>query len=176
MIPKRIKELREILEIPAEEIAEKLGIGTEEYLKLENGEKDIPISLLYNIADILEVDCTVLMTGQSPRMNSYTVVRKGEGVSVDRYKGYHFESIAFNFKNRSMEPMIVTLSKDDKEPAKVTHGGQELNYVLSGKVKVTVGSKSFILNEGDCIYFDPSIPHGQSAVDGDTKFLTVINE
>jgi mannose-6-phosphate isomerase-like protein (cupin superfamily) len=175
-IPKRIKELREILEISAMEMASRLNIGLEQYNKLENGEKDIPISTLYEIASILGTDCTVLLTGESPRMNTHTVVRKGEGVSVDRYAGYHFESLAYNFIGREMEPMLVTLEVKEVEPALVMHGGQEFNFVLQGTVKVTVGNKSFILNEGDCIYFNPSLPHGQAAVGGTTKFLTVINE
>ena len=175
-IPKRIKELREILDISAMEMAKGLKLDMEQYAALENGTKDIPISTLYDIAELLGVDCTVLLTGDSPRMNTHTVVRKGEGIAVDRYKGYHFEGLAYNFKNRIMDPMLVTLEVQEKDPALVTHGGQEFNYVLEGSVRVTVGSKSFVLNEGDCIYFDPTLPHGQAAVGGTTKFLTVINE
>ena len=86
------------------------------------------------------------------------------------------ESLAFNFKNRQMEPMLVTLEEQEPEPALVMHSGQEFNLVLEGKVKITVGKNSFILSEGDAIYFDPNLPHGQAAVDGRTRFLTVINE
>ncbi len=175
-IPKRIKELREILEIPVTEMAQKLNISCDEYAKYESGERDIPVSTLYAIAGVLGTDCTVLMTGESPRMDSYTIVRRGDGVRVDRYSGYYIESLAFNFKNRQMEPMLVTLEEQDEEPALVMHGGQEFNLVLEGKVKVTVGKNSFILNAGDAIYFDPSQPHGQAAVEGKTRFLTVINE
>lgn len=175
-IPKRIKELREILEISITEMAEKLNISHDEYEKYESGEKDIPVSALYAIAAALGTDCTVLMTGESPRMDSYTIIRRGDGVRVDRYSGYYIESLAFNFKNRQMEPMLVTLEEQETEPALVMHSGQEFNLVLEGKVKVTVGKNSFILNEGDAIYFDPNLPHGQAAVDGRTRFLTVINE
>ena len=175
-IPKRIKELREILEISITEMAEKLNISHDEYEKYESGEKDIPVSALYAIAAALGTDCTVLMTGESPRMDSYTIVRRVDGVRVDRYSGYYIESLAFNFKNRQMEPMLVTLEEQETEPALVMHSGQEFNLVLEGKVKVTVGKNSFILNEGDAIYFDPNLPHGQAAVDGRTRFLTVINE
>ena len=170
-IPKRIKELREILEISTAEMAEKLNISYDEYEKYESGEKDIPISALYAIAAVLGTDCTVLMTGESPRMDSYTIVRRGDGVRVDRYAGYYIESLAFNFKNRQMEPMLVTLEEQEPEPALVMHSGQEFNLV-----KITVGKNSFILSEGDAIYFDPNLPHGQAAVDGRTRFLTVINE
>lgn len=175
-IPKRVKELREILDVSAMEVAQKLGVDLAEYNRFETGEKDIPISTLYEIAAILQTDFTVLLTGDTPRMNTHTVVRKGEGVAVDRYAGYHFESLAFNFINRTMEPMLVTLEKKETEPALVVHTGQEFNFVLEGKMKVTVGKNVFLLEPGDSIYFNPSLPHGQAAVEGTTKFLTVINE
>ena len=132
-IPKRIKELREILDISVSEMSEKLNVTREEYEKYESGEKDIPVSTLYEIAAVLGTDCTVLMTGESPRMNSYTVVRRGSGVRVERYAGYFIESLAFNFMNRQMEPMLVTLDVQEEEPALVMHGGQEFNMVLEAR-------------------------------------------
>ena len=41
-IAARIRELREILEIPQEEVAEKVGISLEEYKKYESAQDDIP--------------------------------------------------------------------------------------------------------------------------------------
>ncbi|MCL2512409.1 MAG: cupin domain-containing protein [Oscillospiraceae bacterium] len=175
-IPARIKELREILGLSAEEMAGKLGIAVAEYLGYENGEKDIPIGVCFSIAAALKVDYTVLLTGEGPRMSSHTVVRSGEGVAIDRFEGYHHETLAFNFKNRVMEPMLVTLDVKDRETPLVVHGGQEFNYCLKGNVRVTVGKNEFILSEGDSIYFNPQLPHGQNAVNGTAKFLTVITE
>lgn len=175
-IADRIKELREILEVPAEEIAGKLGISLAQYNEYENGRTDIPIGVLYGIAADLGCDPTVLLTGDAPRMDEYTLVRRGKGVKVERYEGYDFSSLAFNFKHREMEPMIVHVSPQKNGNELVTHGGQEFNYVLSGSVKVIIGKREFILSEGDSIYFNPQAPHGQRAVGGDATFLTVINE
>lgn len=175
-IAERIRELREILEISAEEMAGKLGIPKEQYEDYENARSDIPIGVLWGIAAELGTDATVLLTGDMPRMEAYTLVRKGKGVKVERYKGYDFQSLAFNFKNRDMEPMIVHVSPGTDGHELVTHGGQEFNYILSGAVKVIIGNKEFVLNEGDSIYFNPAVPHGQRAVGGDATFLTVINE
>lgn len=163
-IPARIKELREIMEISSLAMAEKLHLDLDEYVKLEDGTKDIPVSTLYEIASVLNTDPTVLLTGENPRMNTYTVVRKGDGVRVDRYPGYQFESLAFNFINRTMQPLLVTLEEQENNPPLVMHSGQEFNLVLEGKVEVTVGKSSFLLNAGDSIYFDPQLPHGQVAV------------
>ena len=173
-ISDRIRELRDILDLTAEEVAQQIGVSTEEYLAYENGEKEIPISLLYKVAGVFKVDPTVLMTGDVPRMDDYTVVRGGNGIKVERYPGYSFSALAFNYKNRQMDPMIVTLSKSETAEL-VRHGGQEFNYVIEGAIKVVVGDREFTLEAGDSIYFNPEKPHGQRAVTETAKFLTIIN-
>lgn len=175
-IPERIRELRDILDISQLDVAKKIGVPLNVYVGYESGEIDIPISALYQIASLMGVDFTVLLTGESPRMEHSCVVRGGNGINVDRYPGYSFSSLAYNFKGKVMEPMLVSLEQSENPPKLVAHPGQEFNYVLSGKVRVTVGSNVYVLAQGDSIYFDPTIPHGQDAVDGDAKFLTVINE
>lgn len=171
----RIRELREILGIAPESAAESVGIDPPVYLSYENAEADIPIGVLYRLATKFGVDPTVLLTGDSPRMDDYTIVRRGEGIKVDRYAGYSFSALAFNYKNREMDPMIVTLSHADHAEL-VTHAGQEFNYVLEGGIKIVIGEREFALDAGDSIYFNPAIPHGQRAVTKQAKFLTVINE
>ncbi len=176
VIADRVRELRDILEIEDTALAEKIGVSLEEYRAYENAEDDIPVGKLYLIAAELGVDPTVLLSGQSPRMEDYTIVRGGKGVSVERYAGYRFTSLAFNFKNRDMEPMIVSLLPTDEKPELVTHAGQEFNYVLKGCVVVTIGKREHVLYAGDSIYFNPAIPHGQHCTDEPSEFLTVINE
>ena len=174
-IAARIRELREILDVPQEALAQKIGVDIEEYKRYESAQDDIPIGVLYGVAAELRVDPTELLTGEAPRMDEYTIVRGGNGVSVERYPGYAFTSLAFNYKHRDMEPMIATLSPNE-EAELVTHGGQEFNYVLEGSIKVVIEGREFILNKGDSIYFNPALPHGQRAVGGQAKFLTIINE
>jgi len=175
-IPERIKELREILEISAIDMAKDTGISYEVYCKYESGELDIPISALYTIASKLDTDVTVLLTGDEARMNSAAVCRKGKGVQIERYPGYEFSSLAYNFKHRTMEPLLVLLDSSKPQAAIVSHSGQEFNYVIEGQMKVIVAKTEHILNAGDSIYFDARLPHGQSAVNGTAQFLTIIQE
>jgi len=175
-IPARIKELREILEISAMDMAKETGIPMETYQKYESGESDIPISVLYKISARLGVDATVLMTGEDPRMDTSSVCRSGKGVRIERYPGYEFSSLAYNFRGRTIEPLLVYLDPSKEAAGLVTHSGQEFNYVVEGKVKVTVGIREHILGEGDSVYFDASLPHGQAAVEGPARFLTIIQE
>jgi len=175
-IPQRIRELREILDITVQDMADKLKVNVCEYENYENGSLDIPISQLFEMSVILDVDMTVLLTGEMPRMNTYSVVRKNDGVKVERYKGYSYSSLAYNFIGKIMEPLLVELSADQTLPSSVTHKGQEFNYVVQGKIKIGIGEHEYVLNEGDSIYFDPRLPHYQSAVTDKARFLTVICE
>ncbi|MDR0475163.1 MAG: cupin domain-containing protein [Treponema sp.] len=175
-IPGRIKELREVMEISAMDMASDIHVPLEIYVKYESGELDIPISALYSIAGRLGTNVTVLITGEDPRMESAAVCRKGKGVQVERYPGYEFTSLAYNFKGRTMEPLLVHIDSSRPPAAPVSHSGNEFNYVAEGRMKVTVGNAEYILAEGDSIYFDANLPHSQSAVDGDAKFITIIQK
>ena len=175
-IAARVRELRTILDVEADDIAAKIGVSREIYDEYEAGTTDIPVGKLYSIAAELHVDPTVLLLGDEPRMVDYTLIRGGNGLAVERYEGYKFTSLAYNYVDREMEPMIVTLSPSDAIPEPVTHTGHEFNYVLEGTVAINLGDKEYILHAGDSMYFNPSIPHGQRAIGAQAKFLTVINE
>ena len=173
-IPARVLEMREILDLSVQEMAERLGVAPEQYVGYENGSEDIPISILYEIAGIFKVDFNVLLVGEEARMRTASVVRAGQGKVVERFEGYSYRSLANNFIGRVMEPLIVELSPKDETPKPVMHSGQEFNLVLSGSIVVCVGKNEHVLNVGDAIYFDPMQPHYQMAKDTDAKFLTVI--
>ncbi len=175
-IAARVRELRSILEIEAHEVAEKIGVSLEVYEGYESGATDIPVGKLYAIAKELHVDPTVLLLGDEPRMIDYTIVRGGKGLDVERYAGYKFTSLAYNYINREMEPMIVTLDPTEATPDLVSHAGQEFNLVLEGVIAVNIEGKEYVLQAGDSIYFNPTLPHGQRAIGVKSKFLTVINE
>ncbi len=56
-----------------------------------------------------------------------------------------------------------------------THPGQEMNYVLEGRLLIELNGKQIELNPGDSLYFDSSLPHGMKALDGKTvRFLAII--
>lgn len=176
-IASRLRELREDCDYSIEEIAKEFNIDPAVYAGYEKDGKDIPISLIYEIANKFKVDFAEIVTGIPARLNSYHIVRRGKGQVVNRNPEYHFEDLAYKYYGKVMQPLLVTLEPSD-EPAKlITHAGQEFNMVLEGTVIVSYGAEEFALTAGDTIYFNPTIPHGQRC--GGTekaRFLTVIAE
>ena len=176
-ISERIRELREIFDMTAEEMASETGVDTQKYIDYETNGENIPISVLYHISQKFNVDLSEILTGEVARISTMQICRRGKGKTIDRYPGYMFESLAPRFTQKIMEPLLVTLMPGEPEAALVTHKGQEFNLVLEGTIVITYDDKEYILNAGDAVYFDPTHPHGQKAIGKDkSRFLTVITE
>ena len=77
-IAERIKEIREISGISAETLATKLGISTDLYLRYESGNTDIPVGVVFNISEIFNVELSVMLGGNNPKLRIYGVVTKRE--------------------------------------------------------------------------------------------------
>ena len=79
-IASRIKEMREILGITKEEMAQKTEVSLEQYLEYEGGKTDIPFSFIHKCAQVFGIGMSDLLEGTtSARLTSYTVTRRGAG-------------------------------------------------------------------------------------------------
>lgn len=176
-IGERIKGLREAIDLTPEEMSRKLETETDEYLKYEAGETDISLSFLQRIEREFNVDLATLMFGTEPKMNSYFITRKDKGVSAERVSAYKYQSLTAGFTNNVAEVFVVTVEPKPMESDyyKSIHAGQEFNMILEGSMGMTINDKELVLNEGDSIYFDSSLPHGMKALnERPVKFLAVI--
>ena len=173
----RIRDLRKIHGVEVEVLARELKLPTDQYQRFENGAADIPVSVLYQLAQRFGVELSDLLTGEEPRLRTYTVTRSGRGVSVDRRREYEYQSLAHNFVHKKAEPFLVTVKpRSDDEPEHVnSHPGQEFNYVLEGTLRVVLDKHEVVLKEGDALFFDSSVPHGMRALEGrPARFLAII--
>ena len=174
-IAERLQGLRDVLELTPDEVAKSCQLSVEEYLGMESGEKDISVSALQKIARKYGIALDVLMFGEEPKMSSYFLTRCGSGVSVERTKAYKYQSLASGFRGRKADPFIVTVEPENTPIHFNSHEGQEFNLVIEGRMLLNINGKELILNPGDSLYFDSSIPHGMMALDDKTvKFLAVI--
>jgi transcriptional regulator with XRE-family HTH domain len=176
-IAEKIRNLRLEKNITLDGLGERTGF-TKGYLsKLENAKKVPPIATLSKIARALGVEIADFFDRETKDI-SYSIVRKDERKPVIRdgtLFGYHYESIAYKKHQKKIEPFIITLIPDAKDHTIFDHRGEELMFVLEGKMKVFLGDEEHILEEGDCIYFDSSIPHrGECIGDREAKVLVAI--
>ncbi len=175
----RIKELRQISGISVETMAKLTGVTSEQYIACEEGQKDLSFAFIYRCSLAFKVGVTDIVEGVSSNLKSYTVTRLGEGRKIEEAHGMVYYNLASAFKNRVSEPLFVECAYDaaaeQRDIELTTHTGQELDIVISGTLKIQIGSHSEILSAGDTIYFDSSTPHGMIAVGGkDCQFYAIV--
>jgi len=175
----RIKELRQIDGISVETMAKLTGITRDQYVECEEGKRDLSFAFIYRCALAFKVGVTDIIEGVSSTLKSHTVTRRGEGQKIDQAHGMTYFNLASAFKNRVSEPLYVQCVYDENAERRdielTSHQGQELDIVIRGTLKVQIGSHTEILNEGDTVYYDSSIPHGMIAVGGqDCEFYAIV--
>jgi transcriptional regulator with XRE-family HTH domain len=154
---------------------------TKSYIsKIENGRKVPPIASLARIARALQTDVGAFFRSgpeESPSSERLSIVRAGDRRQVVRGGsafGYDYESLAHGVRGKHLEPFIFTFPQSLSRDVFFEHEGEEVIFVLSGRVEFEVGDRKCTLGPGDAVLFDSSLPHRGRSLRGDAKALVVI--
>jgi transcriptional regulator with XRE-family HTH domain len=176
-IGKRIREFRLKKNFTLQMLADKTGYSKGYLSKVEKSDKAPPVATLSTIAK--ELDATVAsILDEEPQNDIISVVRKNErtrmAVSGEEF-GYAYEALANSYPNKHMEPFILSYPSKDAYKYRFQHDGEEMLFVLQGKIRFKYGNREYILEEGDCVYFDSGVVHtGEPIGDEPLKTLVVL--
>ena len=175
----RIRTLREDSGLSVAQMAEATGRTIEQYEAQEAGSEDLSFTFLYKAALRLGVDVIELLTGESPHLTNYSIVRKGGGLHIRRRAGFEYLHQAPFFKNKFCEPFIVTapyIEEEQDRPIHLSrHRGQELDYVISGRLRFAYEDRIEEIGPGDTLLYDSGRGHGMIATGGEPcVFLAVV--
>ena len=176
----RLNRLRKERNLSLEALASATGF-TKSYLsKIENAKKVPPIGSLARIAAVLNIELSQLFQGAEADQavsDKACVVKANERRAVVRGGttfGYDYQSLASQFPAKRMDPFVFTFPTEIGEDVFFEHDGQELVFVLSGRIEFRVDDQEWVLSSGDSIFFDASLPHRGRALGGEAKALVVI--
>ena len=176
-IGKNIRRLRKAAGLSLEVFAKETGLSKGYLSKMENSDKSPPVSTLITIAEALGVTLSELF-GEGQEKISISLVKVHERQPMARSGatfGYSYETLAHKYPHKSMEPYLLTIPVKNAKSAAFRHKGEEMLLVLQGVMRFVYGTDEYIVETGDCIYFDSSIEHcGQPVGDEDVKCLMVV--
>jgi transcriptional regulator with XRE-family HTH domain len=158
-----IRKLRKEKHITLKKMAEETGISINYLSQIERGKTNPSVGILKRITSVLGV--SLLGLGGEPLRNSsnqqgVAVVRRNMRKMLIYPKSKLKEYLLTPDLKRKLE-VLLSESKPGKEKEDVwySHEGEEFGLVLKGQYEVTVEDKTYILNEGDSIYFPSHLPH-----------------
>lgn len=183
IIGEKIKSLRTAKEISIEELAERSGLVVEQIRRIEEN-IDIPsLAPLIKIARTLGVRLGTFLDDQINETGA-VICRHGEeddtisfsNNAVDARQHLHYHSLSRSKTDRHMEPFVIDIdANQDKEFQLSAHEGEEFIMVLKGTLEINYGKQTYLLEEGDTIYYDSIVPHHVHAFEGQAaRILAVI--
>jgi len=174
-VGKKIRTIRKNMKTTLDTLAVRTGF-TKGYLsKIERGLQSPPIATLSSIAEALNVEIADFFERKHPNVKC-SIVRRDERMQMAQSGnmfGYYLETIAHKKHDKKMNPFIITMIPHADDRTLFRHDGQELMFVLDGIMEFWYGDERYILNQGDCVYFDSHVSHRGQCV-GDKKSIVLV--
>lgn len=175
---RRLREYRLAQGLTLENLASKAGFDKGYLSRIENGKKVPPIATLSRLAKALDTDISSFLSPSRP------VVRKGLSVVRHNEKrptvlggsafGYDYFALSDATEAHALQPFLFSFPAEIDKFAFFQHEGEELLYVLTGRIEWQVGMEKFILEAGDAIHFDSRMPHRGHSLSGEATALVVM--
>lgn len=167
----KIRTLRERMGLSLQEMAERSNFSKPLLAQIENDVVAPPVATLMRIAKALNVNIGYFFQEEESG-NRAVIVRKNERKQVFRRIhedpskiGYYYEALAYPKADKRMEPFHVKFEAVKKEDLVfLTHKGEEFVFVLEGQLEFSYEDQVYLLDPGDSLYFDSSIPHAFRAM------------
>ena len=177
-IGRRVRVLRQRLQLTATELATEAGLSPGMLSKIENGGTSASLSTLQALARALNVPMTSFFADFEERRDC-SYVRAGQGVLIERRgtkAGHRYELLGHSLSGDIVvEPYLITLSEDAEPYVLFQHDGVEFIYMLTGKVVYRHADKLYPMSPGDALFFDSGAPHGpEELVERPMTYLSII--
>ena len=154
---KRLRTIREEKAFSLSKLAEKTGYTKSFISQVENNKTSPSISSLLRITDALGINPQEILhrEGTSEKI----LVKKSESdLFFHKKSKAQFEFLFTKNPKRKMEPLFATIEAGGCSDS-YSHEGEEFGTVLKGTLELTVGDETFLMEEGDCVYFNSQVKH-----------------
>ncbi|PSO30135.1 helix-turn-helix domain-containing protein [Bradyrhizobium sp. MOS002] len=131
---------------------------TRGYISLVERNLKIPsLAALLRMAAALEVNVANFFDPNAEPAPRYTLFRR-EGGNVPLFQDtFGVVPLATGRTRKMMEPFL--LSPPHKSATRASHAGEELLFVINGKIAIKLDGEELVLGKGDCLYFSGETPH-----------------
>ena len=161
------------------QLANEVGC-TESFLsKVENNKVRPSLAMLHRIVVVLEINVATLFSEDGPPVGPVAIMRRGKRSSIKmdplrRGNGIVLERLVSNALTKLLEANIHHVAPKSSSDGLIQHDGEELGYVLHGKLELVVNGVTYLVDQGDLFFFRSDLPHGyRNPGDTEAKVLWV---
>jgi transcriptional regulator with XRE-family HTH domain len=167
----KVRSLRTKKQMGLVQLAQHTGLSPALLSKIERNQLFPPLPTLYRIALVFGVGLEFFFAGAREKP-LVALVRKGQRVRLPdragaRAPSFRFESLDYPATERKFNSYLAEF-----QPTAVAklephdHLGAEFVFVLRGQLTMRLDLVDHVLDAGDSLYFDPSVPHSYRRTGG----------
>ena len=149
-VGQRLKQLRTRRRITLTDLAATTGISKSTLSRLENGQRRPTLELLLALSQVYRVPLDDLVGAPDvgdPRIR----------LKPGRVKGRTVIPLVGQPDGVQAWKIVIPAGKVAPEPR--AHDGHEWIYVLSGRMRLVLGDRDWVLTPGEIAEFDTTVPH-----------------
>lgn len=159
----RVRHARLARGLRLREVADAAECSESLLSKIENDKVAPSLNVLHRIADALGITIGELFA--KPNEPTGTISRSGQRpvVTMDRLRqglGLQMERLIAYDPGHLLQGSIHVVAPGGGSDGLITHGGEEVGYVIEGQLELTVGEQTYLLRTDDSFCFRSEIPHG----------------
>lgn len=168
-VRRRLRELRTRQGRTLDDVASQAGIDVSTLSRLESGKRRLALDHLPRLAAELGVSTDELMiepADHDPRV-------RGNGQTRH---GVTFWPLTRSGPASGLHAFKIRISPRRRTPPTEfpVHEGHDWMYVLSGDMRLIVGSRDFVIEPGEAVEFSTWTPHWFGAVDGPVEAILLL--
>lgn len=168
-----IRRARKKQKLTLHDVSEAASISLSFLSEIERDKANPSMSVLKRIGNALQINFRDLLADDERSL----VIRKNERKPLVQSEGSRISWYALSQGNSNkMGPLWGVLEEGGSSgEIGVGHSeGEEFTFVVSGKLEIYIGTDRYVLEEGDSIYYDATIPHRYKNISkGETILLSV---
>jgi transcriptional regulator with XRE-family HTH domain len=163
-IGSKLKHARLLQGYTLKELADIVGCSESMLSKLENDKLTSSIAFLHRLANSLGTSIAELYSEDdnlSGPVHIFQADRRVQNLEDPEFQNKAwFERIVPIDRNGLLQALVHNIPPGARSDGTVTHSGEELGYIIEGEIEVQVDGKSYVVRQGDLIFFPSSLPHG----------------
>jgi transcriptional regulator with XRE-family HTH domain len=171
MLGERLFALRSARGWTLEELAERSGLSKPFLSRLESGSRQPSIAAILTLARVFGVPMGSLF--ETEHTDESCIVVRGKDVAIRQGDGVSYAPMSSDSRF-NLQPIRLLISSSRSGAERYQHEGEEWVYVLSGRLRLSLGEKQHIIDAGDAAHFDSRLPHRLDALDGKDAIIVLV--
>ena len=176
----RIRKARSAQKLTLQALGDDTGLSAAYLSRVERGEAAMSIANVIAIATRLNIPLRDLFedSGDAHLPKSYTISRRRQRDTSPPLtaNGYDYHWLSGDLLQPKLSGFVLDFPvTSDLDIKLLSHEGEEILYVLEGRIEFQIGEERFVLDQGDSVHLFGDRPHmGRNAGVGPARLLMVV--